>query len=997
MNLKLGLLLTGAAFLAAILIGCSQPPESPSSDSLVEVVDSPVPTSEPTYTATLEPTVAPTNTPTPEPKSADATSPTDASVPKPTATHTVAPMNTPTPEPTIAPTATPTNTPTQEPTLTPTAAPTYTPIPEPTATPTVTPTFTPTPEPTVVLANTPTQEPTAIPTVAPTHTPTPAPTAKPETTPEAPPGDGAVQWKRGFSSEHGVLSPYVKPTEIDGTGRKLLAIYMVGSDLEENDYAGTDDLWELIEGYDALPDQQAIEVIVAFGGANKDGWRGMKLANMSQIIADSEDDEFGDETSPDAYLYRADGAHMGDQSSLELFLDYLRDGYKNFDQSFLTLWDHGKSYKGFGNDSNFNDDALSMKEINDAFESSEPGNFDLIGFDACLMATIEVAKVIKPHADYMIASEELEPGHGWLWSDVIDAYAQENSIVEVGRRMVDNFVQDVHEYQASGKTLSLLDLSRYDELVSALNPVLSDYSAQLIYDSEYSDSLIHASTNVRAFAEEKRNDTRASIDLKHFAQLLAEQNSDIDADQRLRELTDAIDSFVVHSNHDGSRPNSFGIAIDDPNGIDAEYAAYMISDAWMEFERSWSEFRQADTGPPEIIDVTEYTDGTYAVIDDDDLAYVSTIYGFVEEIRYEDGTFEDFFMVLAEQPAELTDIQGQYFAPAWDQIWFTVQYDPQYDTAWIPAFFDGFYEDDEGTYMFYTSEIDYAQAGKDYNGYELPYDSATLTLIVDEDWNILDHVIQTYKILYSGPSDLEGEVQYDKATHRIGVGDAIGFWNYGFSLQDPANDGWFEDRDWITFTQDPVFLWEFLEFEDEFGQRIEYYYTIWAEDASGNSVITDPIMLPQVVDTPYGSMTVVEDPWGYFDVYVPQYWTELEADHSIGEIFSAIDPYDPTEIAGISITVEDVLATSSEEYADLVEASMLGLWDEVTRYSVETAQGLPAVLLEALDAQAGMTVLVYVFDDGTSLTVTYTFAADQFANMSEVAYYSFDTLTVFTD
>ena len=47
--------------------------------------------------------------------------------------------------------------------------------------------------------------------------------------------------------------------------------------------------------------------------------------------------------------------------------------------------------------------------------------------------------------------------------------------------------------------------------------------------------------------------------------------------------------------------------------------------------------------------------------------------------------------------------------------------------------------------------------------------------------------------------------------------------------------------------------------------------------------------------------------------------------------------------------------------------------------------------------EVGSTVLIYVFNDGTALTVTYTFAADQFANMSEVAYYSFDTLTVFTD
>ena len=188
----------------------------------------------------------------------------------------------------------------------------------------------------------------------PTSTPTAVPTAVQA------PALAPTSFKRGFSADHGVLSPYETPTAFDGAGRKLLAIYMVGSDLEEDGWAGTSDLYELIEGYDSLPDSREVEVIVAFGGANKDGWRGMKLANISQLTADLQDGDFGNETGPGAYLYQADGAHMGDESSLTLFLDYLRDGYVNFDQRFLTFWDHGKSYMDFGNDTNFNGDGLSM-------------------------------------------------------------------------------------------------------------------------------------------------------------------------------------------------------------------------------------------------------------------------------------------------------------------------------------------------------------------------------------------------------------------------------------------------------------------------------------------------------------------------------------------------------------------------------------------------------------------------------------------------------------
>ena len=206
----------------------------------------------------------------------------------------------------------------------------------PTEIPTPAPPATPGSQPAAAETDTPSS--TTVPVVAPTATPVPTPT--PEDTPISVGNTSDRAGRLGYSSDHGTLNPYIKPAEIDGSGRKLLALYMVASDLEENDEAGTTDFRELIEGYNGLPNKQGVEVIVAFGGADKDGWRGMKFANISQLLADAQDQQFGNETGSGAYLYQADGAHMGDESSLKLFLDYLRDGYINFDQKFLTFWDH---------------------------------------------------------------------------------------------------------------------------------------------------------------------------------------------------------------------------------------------------------------------------------------------------------------------------------------------------------------------------------------------------------------------------------------------------------------------------------------------------------------------------------------------------------------------------------------------------------------------------------------------------------------------------------
>ena len=43
-------------------------------------------------------------------------------------------------------------------------------------------------------------------------------------------------------------------------------------------------------------------------------------------------------------------------------------------------------------------------------------NGEWIGFDACLMSSVETAFMCAPYAEYMIASQEVEPGSGWNYA-----------------------------------------------------------------------------------------------------------------------------------------------------------------------------------------------------------------------------------------------------------------------------------------------------------------------------------------------------------------------------------------------------------------------------------------------------------------------------------------------------------------------------------------------------------------------------------------------------
>ena len=138
------------------------------------------------------------------------------------------------------------------------------------------------------------------------------------------------------------------------------------------------------------------------------------------------------------------------------------------DHYALVLWDHG-SMSGIGPDESHTD-VLESWEIAVGLEIglAESGiGLDFIGFDACLMASLEVASVVSPYANYMIASEEYEPNDGWEYDGFRYIGTDNATVVGLG----ESLLQAYFDTSAPGNptvTLSMLDLRRYDEFAAAL-------------------------------------------------------------------------------------------------------------------------------------------------------------------------------------------------------------------------------------------------------------------------------------------------------------------------------------------------------------------------------------------------------------------------------------------------------------------------------------------------------------------------------------------------
>ncbi|MDD2790507.1 MAG: clostripain-related cysteine peptidase [Sulfurimonas sp.] len=646
---------------------------------------------------------------------------------------------------------------------------------------------------------------------------------------------------KGYSIEQGDLnttdytlaSAYVNSV---GTDRKLFAIYMVGSDLETNAEAGTTDLKELIDGYnDSSIDanRSNLDIIVAFGGSDKDGWRGMRIATMAQLIADNSDGVFGNAT----YEHTATGAHMGDVSSLEFFLEYLKAGYGNDAQKVLTMWDHGSAYGSFGNDSMFDGDGLTMAETDSAL-GAVGLTFDVIGYDACLNANFELASVTKKYAHYHIGSEELEPGHGWNYKAVIPAYANNSDLEVYGKAIIDNYVDSSsHDYESDGKTLSMVDLTQYDELNASVN-ALAAYVSLNLGTSGVKESVIQSEVQAQQYGKSGRGDAAITIDLKGFSDGIAAELATQGQASLTTDLNTSFANYVIYAKNDGTRPNSNGVSIVPTQGYDDYNQAVAPSNGWYALTRSMLGIISEDTTKPTITEQNASTIGTHATFTDTNLASVTTVYGNI--ITEADGT--KYFASVATLPTTKTSNSGEYFTPTWDQKWYVMYFgDNVSDSSWLSLAFENAYTVADVNYTTYSAEIEYIDVNKDYSKYpaDQKYDYAKLSVIVNDNNDSVEHNVRPYKIVYQSAEDTTGNVLYDKASYKLKAGDKVQLLAEYFNMT-TFDAHWFYEGDFLTMTKEPTFQLEQLVFTDDNDKPLDYYYMMIAMDIAGNWVNTEP-------------------------------------------------------------------------------------------------------------------------------------------------------------
>ncbi|OHD54428.1 MAG: hypothetical protein A2Y33_04620 [Spirochaetes bacterium GWF1_51_8] len=196
--------------------------------------------------------------------------------------------------------------------------------------------------------------------------------------------------------------------------------------------------------------------------------------------------------------------NMGSPVVLADFVDYVNNNYEA-ENEFLIIWDHGDGWRkaenaiaslpqldklnkgffpvtGWGKKSFYSEPSVSPQVKGASTDFSSATNsllnaeirvgltgkgLEVLGFDACLMGTMEAVYEFKDLASVMIASPDLEPGAGWQYNDWLNRFSTAYNITNLYKSVILSFS---NQYRLTANTtLAAYDLSKVNALFTDLD------------------------------------------------------------------------------------------------------------------------------------------------------------------------------------------------------------------------------------------------------------------------------------------------------------------------------------------------------------------------------------------------------------------------------------------------------------------------------------------------------------------------------------------------
>ncbi|MGN1422758.1 MAG: clostripain-related cysteine peptidase [Oscillospiraceae bacterium] len=336
------------------------------------------------------------------------------------------------------------------------------------------------------------------------------------------------------------------PMGEDGTW--TIFVYMCGTDLESDGGSATDDVLEMME---ATTGENVCFVVQTGGTAC---WQNDLMP----------DDKTGRYCIYNGDIYSFEEQPAAPMGSSNTLADFLTWGVENCPAAKMGLvfWNHGGgSISGVCFDELNGGDSLSLMEIYDGLKKASAAmtdRFEFIGFDACLMGTIESANILATYARYMYASQEVEPGSGWDYAS-IGSYLGDNPYADgaqLGKAVCDSYYRGCEYYgDESFATLSVVDLSKIDDVIISFN----DFAREL-YSASENNSVLSAVVRNACCADNFGGNNKAEgytnmVDLAGIVRAGADHSSSADS------VLKALDSAVIYKRSGSDHSTACGLSM----------------------------------------------------------------------------------------------------------------------------------------------------------------------------------------------------------------------------------------------------------------------------------------------------------------------------------------------------------------------------------------------------------------------------------------------------
>lgn len=356
---------------------------------------------------------------------------------------------------------------------------------------------------------------------------------------------------------------------------RTIMIYMIGSNLESSMQMATKDVKEIEESGINLEDNN---IVIYAGGTTK--WHNHFENNSIYELTDT----------GFVKVLKEEKASMGEADTLTGFLKYVYENY-NSEKYGLIFWDHGAGpIEGYGYDEVYAGDSLKLTEMKESFSNSSYNNsnkLEFVGFDTCLMASIEVAHVLSQYTDYMIASQDMEPEYGWNYKFMSEINSDINA-EEIGKKIIDYmnaFYNDSSNFENPDRkfdfTLSMMDLTKVDNLENIINNLFKNVDVSLKHN-KYSE-VVSNITSAQSFGNFGSRNSYDLVDLYEIAEKLKDKYP-----EKTELLHKEIKEFIIYQQ--GNVEGANGISIYYPYYNKVNLGEYLGIYNQLDFAKEYTKF-----------------------------------------------------------------------------------------------------------------------------------------------------------------------------------------------------------------------------------------------------------------------------------------------------------------------------------------------------------------------------------------------------------------------